>query len=220
MLSAGSFPLATTDDTHMNFILAGKPIRQRPGCGVHRADDACRVLGLVDANRGGRRWIGRGAIALLALAGSLLAGCASPLAPAGPPPPFSATVTIQTAASVNPDAQGRPSPVFVRLYQLKDAGVFMNAAYEALHTQEAATLGASIIAREELPLGPGELKALQVKIEPETRFIGVIADFRDIANAQWRAVTTAPEKRLKDLLREKRLSVRLEGTQVSIAEPN
>ncbi len=214
MLSAGSPPLATIDDTHMNFILAGKAIRQRPGCGVHRADGACRAPGLVDGN-GRRRSIAWAAIALLALA-----GCASPLAPAGPPPPFPATVTIQAAASVNPDAQGRPSPVFVRLYQLKDAGAFMNAAYEALHTQEAATLGASIIAREELPLGPGELKALQVKIEPETRFIGVIADFRDIANAQWRAVTTAPEKRLKDLLREKRLSIRLEGTQVSIAEPN
>jgi len=155
--------------------------------------------------------------AIVAVSG--LAGCASPLAPAGPPQPFSATVTIEAAAAVNPDAQGRPSPVYVRLYQLKDAGAFTNAAYEVLKAQEPATLGASVVAHEELPLAPGDTRELQIKIEPETRFIGVIADFRDIANAQWRAVTSAPEKRLKDLLREKRLSIRLQDTQVSITEP-
>lgn len=126
---------------------------------------------------------------------------------------------MQAAAAVNPDAQGRASPVFVRLYQLKDAGAFNNASYEALQAQEAATLGDSVIAREELPLAPGATRELQLKIEPQTRFIGVIADFRDIPNARWRAVTSAPEKRLRDLLREKRISIQLEDTRVSIDEP-
>lgn len=158
---------------------------------------------------------------LASLAGALavLAGCGgSPLAPS-PPQPFAATLTVQASVEVNPDAAGRASPVFLRLYQLKDAGAFSNASYDALQSQEAATLGDSVIAREELPLAPGASQELQLKIEPQTRFIGVIADFRDIPNARWRAVTTAPEKRLRDLLREKRMMIRLDGTQVSITEP-
>src|SRR5690606_36593768 len=153
----------------------------------------------------GRQQVARpwaaGSRAILGLAAvhmMLLAGCGgSPLAPS-PPQPFAATLTVQAAAEVNPDAQGRASPVFVRLYQLKDAGAFNNASYDALQSQEAATLGDSVMVREELPLALGASQELQLKIEPQTRFIGVIADCRDIPNARWRAVTSAPEKRLRD----------------------
>ncbi|MCB1945044.1 MAG: type VI secretion system lipoprotein TssJ, partial [Thauera sp.] len=50
-----------------------------------------------------------------------------------------------------------------------------------------ATLGADLVARDELQLRPGETRTLQRTLQPDTREIGVVAAFRDLERAQWRA---------------------------------
>jgi type VI secretion system protein VasD len=55
-------------------------------------------------------------------------------------------------------------------------------------------LGAEMITHDEYVLVPGEQRPIDVTIGNETRFIGVIAAFRDIRNAQpWRVVIPAPK---------------------------
>lgn len=136
---------------------------------------------------------------------------------AAPPKPVPARALIAAAADVNPDASGRASPVVLRIYQLKEAGAFNDADFFALFEREQATLGAGLLAREEYALQPGEQRELEIEIAPEARFIGAVAAFRDIDNARWRAVSTAPEKTLRDLLRKSRVAVRVEQAAVSIA---
>jgi type VI secretion system protein VasD len=133
--------------------------------------------------------IPRRSFAALALAG-LLAACSSP--PPPPPPPGIVELTISASADVNPDVEGRASPVIVRVYQLASAVKFENVDFFALFDKEQATLGADLLGREEVAVSPGEEKKLTINLKPDARSIGVAAAFRDIDQAQWRADAEVP----------------------------
>lgn len=101
-------------------------------------------------------------------------------------------MTIAATAEINPDASGRPSPVVVRVYQLRTAEAFNAAEFFALFDDEQKVLGQELISRDEFMLTPMEKRTIDVSLTGETRFVGVIAAFRDIRNAQWRTVAAAP----------------------------
>lgn len=126
----------------------------------------------------------------LALAIVVLAACAS-----GPPKPSNVKLTITADADVNPDSTGRPSPVVVRVYQLKDETAFTGAEFFALYDDEQKALGPDLIARDEFTLRPGESNPTPISVSGEAKFIGVIAAYRDYRNAQWRVVAQAPLKK-------------------------
>ena len=147
------------------------------------------------------------------LAAALALGLAS--CGGAPPKPAISKATLVAAADANPDSGGRASPVVVRLYQLKEEGAFSNADFFALYDNEQATLGPSLVAREEYELKPGESRDLQLQLAPETRFVGAIAAFRDIRNAQWRAVAAAPPAKEADKYTVK-LGVQKTQLQLSI----
>lgn len=92
------------------------------------------------------------------------------------------------AADLNPSASGRPSPLPLRLFELSAATAFNKADFLALYQGELQALGAELLAREELVLGPGEVRTMQRVLKPETRFIGVFGAFRSFERAVWRAV--------------------------------
>jgi type VI secretion system protein VasD len=115
---------------------------------------------------------------------ALLAGCAKPT----PPKPRTLTLDVQAAANVNPDGSGRPSPVVVRIYELKSAAPFETADFLSLHEKDQSILGAEIVVRDEFVLMPGA--ARNIKREAgESKFIAVMAAFRDLERARWRAVS-------------------------------
>ena len=117
--------------------------------------------------------------------------CLSACGGGGPPKPTPTKASIVVAADVNPEPNGRASPIVVRLYQLKEEGAFNNASYFALYDKEQETLGASLISREEYELKPGETRTLDLKVPPEAHFLGVMAGYRDINNAKWRTLLPA-----------------------------
>jgi type VI secretion system protein VasD len=125
--------------------------------------------------------LGRRPAAALAAA-LLLAACA------GAPKPASVTGTVQASAEVNPSASNRPSPLLVRIYELKSAAGFNSADFMSLYQRDQAQLAADMIAKEEFVLAPGETKTFAKTLAPDTRFIGVVAAYRDIEHAKWRSV--------------------------------
>ena len=153
------------------------------------------------------------AASLLAL---IAAGCGSK--PPKPPPPTKAAIVV--SADVNPDSGGRPSPIVVRLYQLKEEGAFNSAGYFALADKEQATLGPSLESREEYELQPGQTKELVLKIPPEARYLGAVAAYRDLNNAKWKALSPAPETGLLDFVRKHKLIVSVGRSEVKIAPAN
>lgn len=115
---------------------------------------------------------------MLALA-TLLAACG------GLPKPTPVTVTLNADVGVNPGDTGQPSPVVVRIYELKGVKAFNNASFFDFD-DDTKLLGADLISSREYELIPGSEKKYEAKISSEAAYIGVIASFRDIQSAQWR----------------------------------
>lgn len=117
-----------------------------------------------------------------ALAAAVLVACA------GAPKPTLVAGTIQASPGLNPSESRRPSPLTVRVYELKSAAAFNRADFMALYRGDVAELGAELVAKEEIVLTPGESRAYAKTLSPDTRFLGVMAAFRDLEHAQWRSI--------------------------------
>jgi type VI secretion system protein VasD len=123
----------------------------------------------------------------LACGVALAVGCASS------PPLLRGTIIADPA--INPDRVGRPSPVVVRVYELKSLGAFNGADFFSLFEKDQETLGSELVAREEYELRPAETKKYERQLQPDTKFIGVVAAFRDLENSRWRQAAPVPPQR-------------------------
>lgn len=135
------------------------------------------------------------------------------LAACGTPPPKPVVTTLQmsvvTAADTNPDARKRPSPVVVRIYALKSSAAFDSADFFSLFDKDTATLGADLVQKEEFLMTPGQQKTVPfAKLEPEVKVIAVMAAFRDLERARWRAV------QVLDVGKSLELTAKLSGSQI------
>ncbi|WP_036990041.1 type VI secretion system lipoprotein TssJ [Pseudomonas vranovensis] len=103
-----------------------------------------------------------------------------------PPDPHK-TVRMEAALDVNPNLYGRPSPVLLTVYQLSEAQAFLNADLLQLVSvvQAPSTLW---LARTTFQLVPGEQRTHRFLPDPALRLMAVVAEYRDLDNAQWRAV--------------------------------
>ena len=117
-----------------------------------------------------------------------LALCGKGPKPAAPLQPVSAHITIAASPDANPDASGRPSPVVVRVYQLKGDAAFTAADFFTLFDDEEKVLGAELISRTEYVLAPSDRRTVDVPVSADARFVGAVAAFRDIRNAEWRVL--------------------------------
>ena len=106
---------------------------------------------------------------------------------------------IEASAQLNPTAGKRPSPIQLRIYELKSAAAFGSADFMSLFQGDQATLGAEMVGREELTLKPGETRPFNKTLSPETRFIGVVAVYRDLERATWRTLVPVQTGRSQKL---------------------
>lgn len=161
----------------------------------------------------------------LAVAGSLVVALACVACGKAPPKPpdaamtiaadteakIKAPMTISASADANPDVNGRPSPVVVRIYQLRAEAAFNAAGFFALFDDDQKILGPELISRDEFMLAPTDKRTIDVVVSGQTRFVGAIAAFRDIRNSQWRMLVPAPRKGL---------TVAVEGTRLTLSAVN
>lgn len=121
-----------------------------------------------------------------------LAGCSGPrpavVAAIVGPKETRLNGAVAATADVNPDLRRRPSPVLLRLYELKAVAAFNTSDFMSLFQRDQAELGADLLLREEFILQPGESRKLDRTLNAQTQFVGVFAAFRDIDRARWRAV--------------------------------
>ena len=155
-----------------------------------------RETGLVPQRR---HLLGIGVAGAVVLLG---AGCSSA------PKVASLAGSIQAAADLNPSVSQRPSPLLLRVYELKTAAGFNQADFMALYQSDTATLGADMVSREEFTLQPGETRPYNKQLGLETRFLAVFAGFRNLEKARWRvAVPVEAGRAQKVLIRAEALSV-------------
>jgi type VI secretion system protein VasD len=150
-----------------------------------------------------QRLVGHGLILVMAVAlagcGKLLPGGGKPetAAPAPTPPPKPqpppVNLTLQTSATIKPRESKRPSPVVVRVYQLKNDAAFRTVTYDRLYGDDKAALGDDLIERAtSITLRPSEKTVVSIVQTPDLRFIGIAAFYREYAGKQWTVVIPAP----------------------------
>lgn len=128
----------------------------------------------------------RASLIVLLLAG--LAACGG-----GGPKKEGLVVNLQAAEDVNPDLQGRPSPIVVHVIELKSVETFNSLDYVSLTDPSGAALGADRLNGSQVVVAPGGFSMLELEIDASTTAIGVVAGYRDIDNASWRtAVPVSP----------------------------
>lgn len=127
---------------------------------------------------------------------------------AGAPKPAQVAGTIEASAQINPSATKRPSPLLLRVYELKSDAAFNSADFMALYQRDKAELGADLLAKEEFMLAPGESKTFAKALAPDTRFLGVVAAYRDVEHARWRSIVAVrPAQMNQVVIRANELAV-------------
>lgn len=121
---------------------------------------------------------------LLALAAFVMfAGC-SALSPYSNVTKLNLKLTASD--QLNPDINGRPSPIVVRLFELKQPVAFENADFFSLYGGAKQFLAQDLVASEELELRPGEVTEMKLRLAEGSRYVGVLAAYRDLPESKWR----------------------------------
>lgn len=104
-------------------------------------------------------------------------------------------LSLSASDQLNPDLNGRPSPIVVRLIELKNPVAFENADFFSLYERAKESLSPDLVASEEIELRPGEIRELKLSVNEGSRYVGVLAAYRDLPETRWRyVVTLAPEQ--------------------------
>ncbi len=102
--------------------------------------------------------------------------------------PAYSTLTFDVSNKTNPDLNGRPSPVVVYVYELTSNTLFENQDFFSLYENAETVLGPDLVSKKEFTFSPGAVEKYEVSMSPDVEFVGVVAAFRDIENANWRKI--------------------------------
>ena len=128
------------------------------------------------------------AAATAAVAGAALAAEAAPNGAAKAADGFSIEATLVGGPNLNPNLEGRASPVVVRLFELKRTAAFEAASFSALFDRPKETLGDDLISQEEFLLRPGEIRHHDRSGAPSAAALGLAAAFRTLEGDSWRLI--------------------------------
>jgi type VI secretion system protein VasD len=153
-------------------------------------------------------------IALLIMSVATLTACKST---PKPPKPQVVKLTVQVSPDANPDDKGRPSPIVIRIYQLKDDAAFKDAEFFALYEKEQGVLSAALISRSEFELAPGQQQVIDYQLSPDAKFVGVAAGYHDIRKAGWRAEVGSQDKGLAGVAKKNKMNVLANRANVALS---
>ena len=142
---------------------------------------------------------------------AVLGWTAAPLAWAQPAGVTALELTVVGGPALNPNAEGNPRPVIVRIYDLGAAATFESADYQALFEGPSAAVKRDVIAMEEIVLRPGAIQERNRDLAAGVRVLGVAAAFRDMGAAVWHlTVPVKPGQRNFVLIHLDRNRIRVE----------
>lgn len=108
-------------------------------------------------------------------------------APPPPPEPTRVVIEFDAAGDINPNGQGRASPLGIRIYQLKSYSAFGKADFFSLYDNDEAVLGSDLLKKKRIMLMPNEKRTVFFETEDDTGTIGLMGIFMDHENIQWKA---------------------------------
>jgi type VI secretion system protein VasD len=157
--------------------------------------------------------LGKGlALGLLAVTVLASAGCSSTARRV--PVPYA--IELSADERVNPDANGRPSPIQITIYELSSSTAFGSRDFFALQSDAQGALGKELLNTDQMVLRPGETKTLQYPGSSEARMVGIVAAYRDLEQSQWRLVVELPEAQNTNMFKIWQFSPNEETIKVAV----
>lgn len=138
----------------------------------------------------------------------ILSGCGTS---GGAPEPIEIELAISSTKNLNPDIDDRASPIVIRVYQLTQIDTFNNSDFFALYENDKTLLVNDLTFREEFEIKPDQSITKPFQVFPSGKHIAVLAAFRDLDKAQWKAILEI------DPLDPDSLKITLEEYKVSIS---
>lgn len=116
--------------------------------------------------------------------------CASPS-----PKKNSVSLILVASSDLNPDINGRPSPLALTIYQLASTSSFRKSDYMSLAEKSKSTLGKDLIAMNTVTIRPGQMIELEQSINVGECALGIVAGYRVIDTSGWQLVHEYPQKK-------------------------
>ena len=92
-------------------------------------------------------------------------------------------------ADVNPDDQNTPSPIVIRMYELKCPKMLEKVNFIDLYEQDAQILGDDMVSKQRLKhLLPGQKRKDKFVLNNETKYIGLFAEFLKYKNSAYKLI--------------------------------
>ena len=155
-------------------------------------------------------------IALLSLVGILIVSCASETKVGGTLGLVTdVEITFTVNSDINPDERNQPSPLFVRLYELKSDVLFDQADFIDLFENDEEKLAADFIRKQELTrLIPGEDRIKEFVAAKETRYIALYAEFFQYQDSRYKVIfPVTPNNIFKN-----KVKITVSGTRITLEE--
>lgn len=96
-------------------------------------------------------------------------------------------LTFVVDNNINPDDSKIPSPVIVRMYELKSTKLFEKANFIDLYERDVEVLGESMIGQQSLKaIQPGEARSANFVLSKDTQYIGLYVEFLQFENAKYK----------------------------------
>lgn len=101
-------------------------------------------------------------------------------------------LTFYAAKDINPDINGRPSPLAISIFQLANTSSFIKTDYMSLLDPAGFNLGRDLIAFDSLMLMPGEIRKVEYPIAKEEKALAIIAGYRSLHSGERQVVYEYP----------------------------
>jgi len=98
-------------------------------------------------------------------------------------------LTFVVAADANPDDDKTPSPLIIKMYELKTPDMFEKANFIDIFEQDADVLGADLVDKHRLKhLQPGEERTERFVLDKQTQYVGLFAEFLMYKDAKYKLI--------------------------------
>ncbi len=123
-------------------------------------------------------------------------------------------VNMESTNNINRNINGIPSSTAIYIYQLTSTYNFKNASYADLANSKN-NLDGNILMRTQVILLPGQSKTIYIDSESGSKYIGVVAGYRELDQVTWRQVYPISDH-FYDGLYRKSFTINLTATGVSL----
>lgn len=123
-------------------------------------------------------------------------------------------VDLSADETLNPDETGHPTPVVVRIYQLRDHKAFDSVSRADLAKGDRTLLATDLNAELSAVLNPGASASLAQPMQPGTEYVAIVVLYRTTdADGAWKQVIAT-----KKLRADAALKVMIDADQVRLQD--